>query len=210
MKRLLVMLCLLLASPALAQTTPAPAPAPAPNPATAPVRVALQTSVGRIVVEVDRHHAPITAGNFLKYVDQKRLDGVIFYRVVKVQDHFGFVQFGIDNNPKLILPAIRHEPTSQTGLRHLDGTLSIARLQPGTAHGDFTISVGDQPSFDADPSRPGDNLGYAAFGHVVEGMDVVMKIFDAPVDPAKTQRGAFKGEVPAVTVKILTARRVTP
>ncbi|MEI9928079.1 MAG: peptidylprolyl isomerase [Sphingomonas sp.] len=92
-----------------------------------------------------------------------------------------------------MLPPIRHEPTTLTGLKHLDGTISTARLAPGSARGDFTISVGDQPSFDADPSKPGDNLGYAAFGHVVEGMDVVMKIFDAPVSPTATQRGGIPG-----------------
>ena len=202
MKRIFLLLWLLLALPAAAQT----APAPAAKPAT--VRVALETSAGRIVLELETAKAPVTAGNFLRYVDQKRLDGVVFYRTVKVADHFGFIQFGVDGNPKRILPPIKHEPTSQTGLKHLDGAISVARLEPGSARGEFTISVGDQPAFDADPARPGDNLGYAAFGRVVEGMDVVLKIFDAPVDPAKSNRGAFKGEIPAVAVKVLTARRI--
>ena len=202
MKRIFLLLWLLLALPAAAQT----APTPAAKPAT--VRVALETSAGRIVLELETARAPVTAGNFLRYVDQRRLDGVVFYRTVKVADHFGFIQFGVDGNPKRILPPIKHEPTSQTGLKHLDGAISVARLEPGSARGEFTISVGDQPAFDADPARPGDNLGYAAFGRVVEGMDVVLKIFDAPVDPAKSNRGAFKGEIPAVAVKVLTARRI--
>ena len=202
MKRIFLLLWLLLALPAAAQT----APTPAAKPAT--VRVALETSAGRIVLELETARAPVTAGNFLRYVDQKRLDGVVFYRTVKVADHFGFIQFGVDGNPKRILPPIKHEPTSQTGLKHLDGAISVARLEPGSARGEFTISVGDQPAFDADPARPGDNLGYAAFGRVVEGMDIVLKIFDAPVDPAKSNRGAFKGEIPAVAVKVLTARRI--
>jgi peptidyl-prolyl cis-trans isomerase A (cyclophilin A) len=199
LRTMLTLLVALLAVPCTAQTAPAAPPLP---------RVAIETSAGRIVIEVETARAPVTAANFLRYVDQKRLDGVIFYRTVKVADHFGFIQFGVDGNPKRILPPIRHEPTSQTGLKHLDGTISVARLAPGSARGEFTISVGDQPSFDADPARPGDNLGYAAFGRVVEGMDVILKIFDAPVDPAKTVRGAFKGEIPVAPVKVLSARRM--
>ena len=187
------------ALPALAQT----APTPPANP-----RVAIETSVGRIVIEVEAAKAPVTAKNFLRYVDTKRLDGIVFYRTVKVADHFGFVQFGVQNAPAKVCPVIKHEPTSQTGVRHVDGAISMARLAPGTARGEFTISVGAQPSFDADPARPGDNLGYAAFGRVVEGMDVVLKVFDAPIAPAKTLGGSFKGEVPVAPVKILTARRL--
>ena len=182
--------------------------APAAAPSSALPRVDIETSAGPIVVEVDTVHAPISAKNFLAYVDQHKLDGVTFYRTVKVQDHFGFVQFGVNGDPKRSLPPIAHEPTTLTGLHHTDGTLSIARREPGTAQGEFTIMVGDQrPSFDADPSKPGDNLGYAAFGHVVSGMDVVSAIMDAPVDPAATVRGAFQGEVPAAPITITSARR---
>jgi len=182
--------------------------APAAAPAPALPRVDIATSVGPIVVEVDTVHAPITAKNFLAYVDQHKLDGESFYRIVKVQDHFGFVQFGVSGDPKRVLPPIAHEPTTLTGLHHTDGTLSIARREPGTAQGEFTIMVGDQrPSFDADPSKPGDNLGYAAFGHVVEGMDVVNAILDGAVDPEGTVRGSFKGEVPAQPITILSAKR---
>ncbi|HWU74147.1 MAG TPA: peptidylprolyl isomerase [Sphingomonas sp.] len=175
-------------------------------------RVKIDTTVGSFTVEVETVKAPVTAANFLHYVDQKKLDGITFYRTCKVADKFGFVQFGTNGDPKRTLPPIKHEPTTITGLKHLNGTLSTARLAPGSARGDFTISVGDQPSFDADPSKPDDalktNLGYAAFGRVVDGMDVVLKIFDAPVDPNATVRGSFKGEVPAAPVKVLTARRV--
>ncbi len=197
----------LIAAPLGAQVTPAPTPTPTPVAAPLP-RAVIDTSAGRIVVELDTVRAPITAGNFLRYVDQKKLDGVVFYRTVKVADHFGFVQFGTNNESARTLPPIKHEPTTQTGIKHTDFTLSTPRLEPGSARGDFTIVVGDQPSFDADPTRSGDNLGYAAFGHVVEGQDVVLKIFDAPVSPDATVRGSFKGEVPATPVKILTARRV--
>jgi peptidyl-prolyl cis-trans isomerase A (cyclophilin A) len=201
-RALFALLAATLALPAFAQTTPA-TPAPAPLP-----RVALETQAGRIVIEVDPAKAPVTAGNFLKYVDQKKLDGITFYRVVKVADRFGFVQFGTNGDPKRILPPIRHEPTSQTGIKHLDLTISTARLAPGTARGDFTIMLGDQPSFDAGSGSPADNLGYAAFGRVVEGTEALLKIFDAPVSPTAAVRGAFKGQVPVTQVKILTARRL--
>ena len=202
MRGLLLLLFGLLALPAAAQTAPPASPAPALP------RVALTTSAGTIVVEVDNVRAPISGNNFLRYVDQKRLDGTSFYRTVKVQDHFGFVQFGVQNAPAKVLPPVKHEPTTVTGIKHTDFTLSTPRRAPGTAQGEFTIMLGDQPSFDADPSKPGDNLGFATFAHVVEGQDVVLKIFDAPTSPTATIRGAFKGEVPAAPVKILTARRV--
>ncbi|MCW3848450.1 peptidylprolyl isomerase [Sphingomonas sp. LB-2] len=198
-RTLIALLLSLLAFPAFAQTTPAPKP---------PVRVAIVTSVGSFTIEMD-DRAPISSRNFLRYVDQKRLDGITFYRVVKVQDNFGFVQFGVRGAPRRVLPPIAHEPTTQTGIRHTDMTLSLPRFAPGTAGGDFTIVVGDQPSFDADPSKPGDNLGYAAFAHVVEGREVVIKIFDAPNSPTATDQGYYKGEIPQAPVTIISARRVT-
>lgn len=198
-RRFLALLALtLMAIPAAAQTVASAAAPPAP------VRIALETSSGRIVIEVDREHAPVTAANFLRYVDQKRLDGTVFYRAVRVAENFGFIQFGVQNAPKRVLPAIRHEPTTQTGLKHLDGSISIARTAPGTARGDFTIMLGDQPSFDADPTKPGDNAGYATFGRVVEGMDVVRKIQESPVAAG----GHFKGEMLAPPVRIISAKRV--
>jgi peptidyl-prolyl cis-trans isomerase A (cyclophilin A) len=197
----------LLAFVAMAAAWPGASPAQTAAPAPLP-RVVLETSAGRMVVEVYLDKAPVSARNFLRYVDAKRLDGMQFYRTVKVADQFGFVQFGVQNAPARMFPPIAHEPTSQTGIKHLDGTLSLPRLKPGSARGEFTIMVGDQPSFDADPAQPGDNLGYAAFGRVVEGRDVLLKILDAPVSPAKTVAGSFKGEVPEAPVRIITARRI--
>ena len=185
----------------LQAATPSPA-APAPAPTT--VRVALDTAQGRIVLELEKERAPITTANFLRYVNGKRLDGVTFYRTVRPAPDFGFIQFGVQNAPKRVLPPIKHEPTTQTGVRHLDGAISIARGAPGTASGDFTIMVGDQPSLDADPSKPGDNLGYAAFGHVVEGKDVVKRILDQPVSAG----GYFTGEMIAMPVVVTRVRRV--
>jgi len=208
----------LMAVPVTAQTDPAATPTPAstPTPTPAPVvplgpplpRVAVVTTAGRIVIELETTKAPLTAANFLRYVDQRRLDGISFYRDVKVSPRFGFVQFGVLGDPKLMLPPVRHEPTTQTGLKHYEGTISLARLAPGTGRGDFTISVGDQFGLDADPTQKGDNLGYATFGRVVEGMDVVLRIFDAPVSPTAMIRGTFKGEVPVAPVKVISVRRV--
>ena len=197
-----LLVALAFAGPALAQ---------APQPAAEPPlpRVAIVTTAGTMVVEVETKRAPITAANFLRYVDQKRLDGVSFYRIVKVGPDFGFVQFGPHTDAKKMLPPIKHEPTTQTGLSHTDGTLSVARLGLGTARGEFTISVGDQRrALDAAPGVPADGQGYAAFARVVGGRDVLVKILDTPVDPAKASNGAFKGEMPAAPVKVITARRV--
>lgn len=192
----------------LQAAAPAPSPAtPAAPPAPALPHVALETSEGTIVIAVEDKRAPVTAGNFLRYVDGHRLDGAAFYRAVRPAPRFGFVQFGVQNDPKKQYPPIRHEPTTQTGLKHGDGAISLARLAPGTGQSEFTISVGDQPSLDAQPGAPGDNLGYAAFGRVVEGMDVVHRIQDAVTDPAKGT-GVMKGQMIAQPVRILSAKRV--
>ncbi len=197
---------MVLAGLALAAAVPVAAQAPEP-----PLpRVAIVTTAGTLTVEVETKRAPVSAANFLRYVDQKRLDGVTFYRIVRIAPEFGFVQFGPQGDPKRNLPPIKHEPTTQTGLSHTDGTLSIARLGLGTARGEFTISVGDQSrGLDAAPGVPADGQGYAAFARIVGGRDVLVKILDTPVDPAKSSNGAFRGEMPAAPVRILSARRVT-
>ena len=207
--RLTIAASLLLVAPAVAQE-PAPVPptaAPAPKPATTLVR--LETNSGPIVLELETERAPITAGNFLKYLDQKRLDGTSFYRASKVAPGFGLVQGGVRYDPKRVLPAIAHEPTSKTGLTHAEGTISMARAEPGSATGDFFIVVGDMRALDANPSQPGDNLGFAAFGRVAEGMEVVKAILDAPVSPTDGE-GAMKGQMLSPAVKIVTARRISP
>jgi peptidyl-prolyl cis-trans isomerase A (cyclophilin A) len=120
--------------PAQPQEPTSAAPAPAAAPAGPPLpRVALTTGAGRIVIEVDTVHAPISGNNFLRYVDRRLLDGTTFYRRLKVQDHFGFIQFGANGAPGKFLPPIKHEPTTVTGIKHTDFTVSTARLAPGTA-----------------------------------------------------------------------------
>lgn len=196
----LIALATLCVSPALAQST-----AP-PSAANSPVRVKLETSAGAIIVAVDVAHAPLTGGNFLKYVDQKRLDGTSFYRAVGAGDQ-GFIQGGAQNDPKRLLPPVKHEPTSITGLTHKDGTISMARYAPGSATADFFICVGAMPSMDADPKQPGDNLGFAAFGQVVEGMEVVKAIMAMPKSPTQGE-GVMKGQILAPQVRIISARRL--
>src|ERR1043165_3958497 len=105
------------------------APAPVPSPAPEVVKVVMHTAQGDIHLAIEKSRAPITAANFLRYVDQKRFDGITFYRAVKVSEDgkYGLMQGGLKGNPKLVLKPIAHEPTSATGLSHLDGTISMAR-----------------------------------------------------------------------------------
>ena len=157
-------LCLLLClAPAAAQTGPVPA---TPS---GMVTVTLTTSAGPIVLALDKAHAPITTANFLRYVDAKRFDGITFYRAMNLGPGSGLIQGGLRNDPRKLYPPIAHEPTTQTGITHVDGTISMARDRPGTATADFFICVGALPSLDAHDA----DQGFAAFGHVTSGMDVV-------------------------------------
>ena len=204
----LLMVCT--AVPAMAQTILSPAvPAPVANPQGL-VRVALTTSLGVIVIDLEGKRAPITTVNFLRYVDQKRLDGTVFYRAMKLDfggpGPQGLVQGGTQNDPKRILKPIAHEPTNVTGVLHKAGAISMARWAPGTATADFSILLSDMPALDANPGGAGDNAGYAAFGHVVEGMDVIQKIHAAPISGTKGE-GVMRGQMIEAPVRILTARR---
>jgi peptidyl-prolyl cis-trans isomerase A (cyclophilin A) len=174
--------------------------------APATVRVALETDRGRIVLALETERAPITAGNFLRYVDARRLDGTEFYRAMKMGEG-GLVQGGV-RDARRLYPPIAHEPTSQTGLSHTDGAISLARTAPGTAAADFFIIVGDRMTgLDAGPNSGGDQLGFAAFGHVVEGMDVVRAILAAPTSPTEGE-GVMRGQMLDPRIRIVTARRV--
>ena len=192
--------------PASAQTTPAAAPPPMPAGPINP-RVKLHTTEGDIVIELYVDKAPITARNYLKYVDRKLYDGAAFYRASKppgqAANDYGVIQGGLQNDPKKVLPPIAHESTRKTGLLHKDGTISMGRHAPGSAQADWFICVGEQTYLDATPTEP----GFAAFGQVTEGMDVVRKILGAPVDP-KRGEGAMKGEMIIKPIRILTVRRV--
>jgi peptidyl-prolyl cis-trans isomerase A (cyclophilin A) len=171
-------------------------------------RVRLQTEKGDIVVELADDKAPITAANFLHYVDTRRMDGAVFYRATRAPGAptVGFVQAGV-KDPAKLFPPIAHESTTTTGLKHLDGALSMPRFAPGTARGDFTILCSDAPYMDAHPEAPGDNLGYAVFGQVVEGMDVARAILAMPTTGV-AENPAMQGQILDPPVKILTARRL--
>ncbi len=164
--------------------------------------VAIETSDGRIVIALDKTHAPVTTTNFLHYVDTHRFDGESFYRAMKVGDG-GLVQGGIRSNGLKLYPPIKHEPTSETGLHNVAGTISMANGGPGTARADFFILASDIPALDATATDP----GFAAFGHVTEGMDVVQKILGSPVSPTKGE-GAMKGQMLDPVVRIIKVERV--
>ncbi len=186
---LLVAACLGMCAASTSQERPAPA------------RVLLQTGLGEIEVEVDSARAPATAANFLRYVDGGFYNGGRFHRTVKLDNQpankvrIEVVQAGIDPSPagyapgsrreKEQWPPIRLERTSQTGLRHRNGAISMARDGPDSATSDFFICIGDQPSLDFGGARNPDGQGFAAFGRVVRGMDVARKIQAAPADGQK-------------------------
>lgn len=184
--------------------------APASAFAQATTDVVLSTEKGDIVIALETERAPITAGNFLRYVDEKRLDGTVFYRSMRLSEDKpdGLIQGGTQFDPERILPPIAHEPTSATGVKHAVGAISMARYEPGSATGDFSIMVSAQHGLDANPTSDDENFrqGYAAFGHVTQGMDVVLAIFNAPLDPDKGE-GWMKGQMIAEPVKIISARR---
>lgn len=206
LKRFALACSLALAAPAVGQETPPPPPAAATE------TVVLETSMGDIVLAIETERAPITSANFLRYVDEDRFDGTVFYRAMQLdwgEQPNGLIQGGTQNDPERILDPIAHEPTSETGVLHKAGTISIARFAPGTATGDFSIMLQDQPGMDADPDGETEDqqAGFAAFGRVVEGMDVVRAIHAAPVDPEKGE-GWMKGQILAEPVEIIDARRV--
>jgi peptidyl-prolyl cis-trans isomerase A (cyclophilin A) len=169
------------------------------------VKVQFKTSAGDFVVAVDTVNAPASANNFLKYVDAGYYDGGSFHRTVKMENQ-------PDNKVKIeviqasALPAHEHEfgkialeRTNTTGLKHLDGTVSMARDEADTATSDFFVCIGDQPQLDFGGKRNPDGLGFAAFGKVISGMDVVRKIQQSPAE----------GQKLTPPVKIISAKRVS-
>ncbi len=169
------------------------------------VRVAIETSEGEIILELDGKHAPITTANFLHYVDMHKLDSGTFYRAVKAGQS-GFIQF---NSGDRTYPPIPHEATSQTGLSHTEGAISTARYALGTASNEFTITVGDMTYLDAGGTATPDKQGFAVFGHVVAGMDVVKNILHDPISKAKPAPGDWAGQSLAEPVVIKSAHRIS-
>lgn len=220
MQRRFALIALPLALVALAGATAPKKPAAKPRPAPAKplpplgdiVRVEMVTALGKIVIDLDHKRAPITVKNFVRYVDARKFDGMTFYRAMHLDwgtQPNGLVQAGLRGNSLKVFPPIAHEPTSVTGLSHKAGTLSMARNAPGTAAADFSILLSDMLSYDADPKSDNaeSRAGYAAFGQVVEGMDVARKIWDSPRSPTLGE-GFMKGQMLDPQVKVLTVRRV--
>lgn len=175
-----------------------------------PVLVVLKTEVGSITVEVNTAAAPITGANFLQYVDGKFYDGGMINRAVRPDNtirhdvEIQVIQF--QSNPaheNKLLPPISMERTSVTGLKHLNGALSMARMEPDTAQASFSIIIGDQPEMDFGGKRNPDGQGFAVFGRVVAGMDVVKKIHQAHTGAD----GAYKTETLEPPINILKAYR---
>jgi peptidyl-prolyl cis-trans isomerase A (cyclophilin A) len=166
-------------------------------------RVLIRTEKGDIVVEVDVARAPVTAGNFLRYVDADLYDGSVFHRTVTPANQpndavrIEVIQGGMLPEDKSF-PPIAHETTAVTGLKHVDGTISMARSKPGSATSSFFFCINDQPQLDFGGKRNPDGQGFAAFGKVVTGMDVVRAIQALPA----------QGQLLAPPVKIISIRRI--
>ena len=215
----------LIAAFALAQLQPADSVPAVEQPVAAPVPptteldpqfertlVVFETSAGEFTVALETERAPITAANFLRYIDEDRFDGTVFYRTLVLDREpkpNGFIQGGTQMDPKRMLPDIPHEPTTQTGLSHTSGALSMAMGEPGTANGDFSIMLQDQTGLDAKPEAEEAiwRNGYAVFGYVVDGMETIAAIHAAPTDPDKGE-GGMKGQMIADPVTIVDIRRL--
>ena len=175
-----------------------------------PVLVVMETELGAITMEIDVARAPVTGENFLKYVDGKFYDGGVINRAVRPDNttrkdvEIQVIQFQIDPaRRKEQFPPIPMERTSVTGLKHVSGALSMARSGPDSATASFSIPIGDQPEMDFGGKRNADGQGFAVFGRVVAGMDVVKKIHASPTG----QRGAYGTESLEPPIKILKAYR---
>ena len=177
-----------------------------PAGAATPVLTRVEGAFGAFVIAVDPAVAPLTVANYLAYVDGKHLDNASIYRIVNLANQapetvhkIEVVQWGtnLPEDRKPPFAPIAHETTMDTGLRHRDGTVSMARAEPGSASGEFFICIGDQPALDFGGGRNPDGQGFAAFGQVVQGMDVVRAVH------AKGQAKQFLEE----PIMIRTVRR---
>jgi len=180
------------------------------QPATKPVLVIFETELGRITLAVDVDRAPLTGANFLKYVDGRFYDGGMVNRSVRPDNtvrhdvEIQVIQFQSNSaRMKELFPPIPLERTTVTGLKHVNGAISMARDGPTSATSSFFVAIGDQPSLDFGGKRHGDGQGFAAFGRVAEGMDVVKKIQASPTGPT----GEFGPETLAPPIKIRKAYR---
>lgn len=150
--------------------------------------VEIETAFGDIEIELYPDQAPKSVGAFLSYIDSGFYKNATFYRVLNTDNQPSnapkaeLIQGGLYGHKRPELPGIPHETTEQTKILHKDGTISLARLEPGSANTEFFICIGDQPGFDFGGENNPDKQGYAAFGKVVKGMDIVRKVYRAPED----------------------------
>jgi len=178
-------------------------------------RVRIDTEVGVIVLQLDPDKAPGTVANFLRYVDDKRYDGATFYRVVRMDNQatspvkIEVIQGGLGTDSTRMFPPIAQETTQKTGLKHLDGTLSVARGKPESGTSEFFICINAQPQLDFGGKRNPDGQGFAAFGQVVSGMDVVRRIQQGNTgQPGPTNAYSNPMQLLKEPVKIRTVRRM--
>lgn len=178
-------------------------------------QVRMDTEAGPIVFELYADKAPATVANFLRYVDDKRYDNTTFYRVVRLDNQANnpvkieVIQGGLNADTIRMFPPIPQETTQKTGLKHLDGTLSLARGAPNSGASEFFICINAQPELDFGGKRNPDGQGFAAFGRVVEGMDVVRRIQQGPTGkPGPTNAYANPMQLLTKPVVIRTVRRV--
>jgi peptidyl-prolyl cis-trans isomerase A (cyclophilin A) len=160
-----------------------------------------------IVVELEARKAPLTAANFLHYVDTGKYDGGEIYRASRTpgEPTHGTIQ-GWPAPTTRRFPPIAHESTELTGIKHDTGTISMGRYGPGSATADFFICASPEPYLDAHPDEPGDNKGFSAFGHVVVGMDVVRTILALPTK-GKAMLKEMRGQMLTTPVPILSMKR---
>jgi peptidyl-prolyl cis-trans isomerase A (cyclophilin A) len=182
----------------------------APAEETGAIRVLMETDYGDIVIEVYPDKAPVTAGNFLRYVDGGHYDGATFYRTVTYENDNGnpkieVIQGGIGDT-ETPFPPIDHETTERTGIRHTNGVVSMGRGDVGTAASEFFICIGDQPGLDYGQSRNPDMQGFAAFGRVVSGMEAVHRIHELP-SGAPADNAYVEGQMIEAPAVIRTMRR---
>ncbi|SOD89624.1 peptidylprolyl isomerase [Spirosoma fluviale] len=178
-------------------------------------QIRIDTEAGPIVVRLYPDKAPVTVANFLRYVDDKRYDSAHFYRVVRLDNQatspvkIEVIQGGLQNDTTRMLPPIAQETTAKTGLKHLDGTLSLARGAPNSGASEFFICINPQPELDFGGKRNPDGQGFAAFGQVISGMDVVRKIQAGQTgQPGPTNAYSNPLQLLLKPVLIRTVRRV--
>jgi len=171
--------------------------------------IIIRTEFGEIFVRLDLKQAPETSLNFLRYIDNNMFDSTCFYRIVRLDNQprdsikIEVIQGGRYEDEDFGFPPIPHETTEKTGIKHKDGTISMARSEPGSATSEFFICVGDQPELDFGGKRNPDGQGFAAFGKIIKGMEIVKKIHSG--DPS----GQYL-EKPVLILEIVRAQPHLP